>query len=66
MNGYEAVSAEICRDCKYFRRHYICRDDNNYLPLHYGHCVYPKLKKRRAEEHCAHWTPVETESACGS
>ena len=66
MSGYEALPAEACGDCKYFRRHYIRKDDDDYLPLHYGHCVYPRLKKRRAEEHCTHWMSAETENACGS
>ena len=62
MNGYKAIPAETCGDCKYFRRHYIRREDDNYFPLCYGHCVYPRLKKRRIEEYCIHWMPNETEN----
>ena len=66
MSGYEALSVETCGNCKYFRRHYIRRENDNYSPLQYGHCVYPRLKKRRTEEHCAHWTLAETGNACDS
>ena len=44
MSGYHALPAETCKDCKYFRRHYIRIYEDEYLPLDYGHCVYPRLK----------------------
>ena len=28
--------------------------------MQYGHCVHPKLKKRRVEEHCQYWTAKGT------
>ena len=66
MSGYEVFYVETCGSGKHFRRHYIRLDDDDYLPLHYGHCVYPRLKKRRAEEYCAYWTPTETGSTNGT
>ena len=35
----------ICKNCKHFRQHYIKRG-RSYAKLTYGHCVYPRLKKR--------------------
>ena len=34
-----------CGECKHFRLHYI-KFGRSYRALHYGHCVYPRLKKR--------------------
>ena len=62
MNGYKALPAETCGDCKYFRRHYIRIDEDDYLSIDYGHCVYPRLKKRRTEEHCIYWTSAKAEN----
>lgn len=61
MKGYQALPEERCGDCIYFRLHYICRSAGHYSALNYGHCVYPRLKKRRVEEHCPYWTAKETE-----
>lgn len=38
----------ICQDCKHFRRHYIKdrRNSSKMLPLHYGHCTFPRCKPR--------------------
>ena len=59
MKGYQALSEERCGNCKYFRQHYQRVGRGRYLPLWLGHCVHPRLKNRRAEEHCPHWTPNE-------
>lgn len=63
MKGYDKQSEEVCGTCQHFRLHYIRLDENNYRPIHYGHCVFPMLKRRRAEEHCSHWSPVESDGA---
>lgn len=34
-----------CKDCKHFRQHYV-KINRKYTELFYGHCVYPRLKKR--------------------
>ena len=45
----------ICKNCKHFRQHYIKRG-NRYDEIHYGHCVYPRLKKRNTDEKaCEHY-----------
>lgn len=49
-----------CKDCKHFRMHYVRHRNNFYLPLDYGHCVYPRLKKRPADTRaCKHFSPQE-------
>lgn len=61
MKGYEALPVERCGNCIHFRRHYIRIKEEYYIPIAYGHCVYPKPKKRRDEEHCSRWSAAETE-----
>ena len=34
-----------CKDCIHYRQHYI-KFGRSYRPIAYGHCVYPRLKKR--------------------
>lgn len=61
MKGYEALPVERCGTCIHFRRHYICIAEGFYSPLSYGHCVYPKPKKRREEERCPYWSAAQEE-----
>lgn len=65
MKGYEALPIERCGTCKHFRRHYIRVEEGYYLPLLYGHCVFPKRKKRRDEERCPHWSAAQEENSGG-
>ena len=37
-----------CQECAHFRRHYVKRD-GVFWGLTYGHCVYPRMKKRECE-----------------
>ncbi len=62
MKGWQALPAERCGSCKYFRKHYIRLYQGHYSATNYGHCVHPRLKKRRAEEHCPHWCPKQEEA----
>lgn len=55
MKGCIRHETEVCGSCRHFRQHYICMRDGRYLPISYGHCVYPACKRRRAEEHCGRW-----------
>ena len=57
--GYEALDAERCGGCRHFHRHYVKWGDDGYRPVDYGHCVYPRLKKRRTDETCPHWEAGE-------
>ena len=38
---------KTCKDCKHFRQHYI-KFGRSYREILYGHCVYPRLKKRES------------------
>lgn len=64
MKGYITQDREVCGTCKHFRQHYVWTG-GMYLPISYGHCVYPARKRRRAEERCGFWTERETENAPG-
>lgn len=66
MKGYEALPVERCGTCAHFRRHYIRVGEGYYIPILYGHCVYPKSKRRRDEERCPHWSAVQEETSAGS
>lgn len=55
MKGYQAMPVKHCGECRYFREHYTKISRGRYRALEYGHCVHPRLKKRRAEEYCPHW-----------
>lgn len=39
------IMNNTCKDCKHFRQHYV-KINRKYTELFYGHCVYPRLKKR--------------------
>ncbi len=38
----------VCKECVHFRQHYI-KSGYRYSPIRYGHCVYPRLKKRESD-----------------
>ena len=59
MKGWQALPGKCCGNCKYFRKHYVRLYKGTYRSLDYGHCVHPRLKKRRAEEHCQYWSAAE-------
>ena len=65
MKGYQALPEERCGNCKYYRGHYTQSSRGRYSPVHYGHCVHPRLKKRRAEECCPHFSPKEEKTPRG-
>lgn len=45
----------VCRDCAHFRQHYI-KFGRGYRAILYGHCVYPRRKKRDSNTPaCAHF-----------
>jgi len=46
---------KCCKNCKHFRQHYI-KSGKRYNKIHYGHCVYPRLKKRETDQKaCEHY-----------
>lgn len=62
MKGWQTLPEKRCGNCKYFHKHYVRMSKGHYSSLRYGHCSHPRLKTRRAEEHCPYWTPAKTES----
>ena len=51
------MKEKTCKNCANFRLHYIRYGRGRYSPLHYGHCVKPRLKKRdENEKACGYWT----------
>lgn len=68
MPVFDIVELECCGTCRHFRRHYV-RMGEVYSALQYGHCVYPRQKRRAAEDGCPRWAPggppeVEEEIYC--
>lgn len=59
MKLYEKNPVDCCGNCVHFRRHYVLRD-GYYMPLLYGHCVFPRLKDRREDGTCPHFKSQET------
>lgn len=50
------MEEKTCKSCKHFRQHYI-KFGRGYREILYGHCVYPKLKKREANTiACKHFS----------
>lgn len=50
---------KICKTCKHFRQHYI-KFGRSYREITYGHCVFPRLKKRETSERaCEHYKERE-------
>ena len=54
MAGYVTLDTAVCGSCQHFRQHYI-KQGKYYVPISYGHCVYPRLKKRTVGESCPMW-----------
>ena len=47
---------ETCKNCVYFRLHYIRNSRGKYREMAYGHCMEPRLKIRFANNKaCQHW-----------
>lgn len=56
MTQLDIVERNTCEMCRHFRVHYI-RSGNRYIKLNYGHCVYPRRKKRNADKAaCEHYS----------
>ena len=62
MADYIAIDTAVCGSCVHFRQHYIKLGEAYYTPLAYGHCVYPRLKKRLTGSTCPQWAPKPEES----
>lgn len=51
---------KTCGKCKHFRRHYVRRESDWYMPLRVGHCVTPYCRDKK-EDTKACWRYVEKE-----
>ncbi len=50
------MKKKCCGTCKYYREHYVRYSDGRYFRTPYGHCVYPRLKRRsRDDDSCVYW-----------
>lgn len=49
----------ICANCKHFYQHYVKYAPTHYVPIHLGHCAFPRLKDRMATDTCKHFQPIE-------
>ena len=48
-----------CADCLHYCGHYV-KFRESYIPLLYGHCVFPRLKKRSFDSPaCKHFEAAE-------
>ncbi len=56
---YKIVEQTVCGTCKHYRRHYVRYEAGRFTSLHYGHCVYPRIKQRDPGQTCPHWTARE-------
>jgi hypothetical protein len=53
----EIAMRNLCKDCEHFRQHYI-QYGGRYWEILYGHCVYPRLKKRETQSPaCDRYSP---------
>ena len=62
MKGWQTLPEERCGNCKYFYKHYLRSPKGRYYATDYGHCVHPRIKNRRAQENCPHWTAKDKEA----
>ena len=50
------MNENICQNCIYFRQHYVL-DSQSAMKAECGHCVFPRIKRRRpGQVACAHFT----------
>ena len=50
---------QTCKQCRYFRQHYVL-NSQMCVAVDCGHCVYPRIKHRRAEKQaCDHFAERE-------
>lgn len=48
-----------CKACTHFYMHYVQHKDK-YIPIDFGHCVFPRIKSRDADtKACAHFDPID-------
>lgn len=57
------MSEPTCKDCQYFRQHYVLFLDDRFTAVPCGHCVYPRLKHRKPDTFaCVNFNQIEHKS----
>jgi len=47
-----------CKDCQYFRQHYVYFCGIRYVTVPCGHCIFPRLKHRKPDTFaCVYFVP---------
>ena len=51
----------VCANCAWFHQHYVLdgRNKGYCVPISMGHCEYPRMKDRRANETCKYFRRME-------
>ena len=58
------MEEHVCGNCVHFRLHYSRQPWGRYDALSYGHCVYPRCKKRKTgQPACPHWQLARQEES---
>ena len=62
MPSYMKRYTGACGNCVHFRQHYIKIGAGTYHQIKYGHCTFPRNKRRETGDTCPHWKAVCEES----
>ena len=52
---HQHAGIAMCANCMHYQQHYF-RHSQGYLPLHCGHCKYPRCKHRTPTDVCDNFT----------
>lgn len=45
-----------CHNCIHYHPHYVPNSDGRgFVEIGSGHCPFPRMKPRKADDYCAHW-----------
>ena len=65
MQRYHGIApdSEVCGNCEHFIQHYNInpfwsQQGKFFIPMHCGHCTYPRLKNRTVHDSCDKFAPA--------
>lgn len=65
MQRYHGIApdSEVCGNCEHFVQHYNVnpfwsQQGKFFVPMHCGHCTYPRLKNRTVHDSCDKFAPA--------
>lgn len=65
MQRYHGIApdSEMCGNCEHFVQHYSInpfwsQQGKLFVPMHCGHCTYPRLKNRTVHDSCEKFAPA--------